>query len=197
VKIRHDTWNRAGFCAAPDLCRVHHLPHTRAGAIQKFAELLSLAGGIDWRLPLPPSLWRWGRTGSHGSRVYELRMTCRQARKRRELLTLEHRYFPDAPPNSYIEVAKRLPEVQKVLWFSRFPVTRFHQEGTSLSWKSPTPLCQMRRDRPAAFTYPRALQPSRKCALARMGYELGPAFCRLIISCGKVNYRKVYCLRDE
>jgi hypothetical protein len=71
-----------------------------------------------------------------------------------KLLTLEHRYFPDAPPNSYIEVAKRLPEVQKVLWFSRFPVTRFHKEGdVAVVEISDIRFVQTRRDRPAPFTY--------------------------------------------
>src|SRR5207247_1676895 len=71
-----------------------------------------------------------------------------------ELLTLEHHYFPDALPNSYIEVAKRLPEVQRVLWFSRFPVTRFHKEGdVAVVEIADIRFVQIRRDRPAAFTY--------------------------------------------
>src|SRR5437879_12578546 len=70
------------------------------------------------------------------------------------LLSVEHHYFPDAPTNSYIEVAKRLPEVQKVLWFSRFPVTRFHKEGdVAVVEIADIRFVQVRRDRPAAFTY--------------------------------------------
>jgi len=47
-----------------------------------------------------------------------------------------------------------LPEVQKVLWFDRFPVTRFHEEGAEsvveiLELRFP----RVRPDRPAAFTY--------------------------------------------
>src|SRR5260370_7160366 len=71
-----------------------------------------------------------------------------------ELLAPEHHYDPDAPANSYIEVAKRLPEVQKVLWFSRFPVTRFHKEGdVAVVEISDIRFVQTRRDRPAPFTY--------------------------------------------
>jgi hypothetical protein len=71
-----------------------------------------------------------------------------------EILALEHRYYPDAPPNSYIDVAKRLPEVQKVLWFARFPVTRFHKEGDQAIVEfTDVRFVQARRDRPAAFTY--------------------------------------------
>jgi hypothetical protein len=65
-----------------------------------------------------------------------------------------YNYFPDAPGNSLIEQARQLPEVQKVLWFDRFPVTRFHKEGAEsvveiLDLRFP----QIRRDRPASFTY--------------------------------------------
>jgi len=72
-----------------------------------------------------------------------------------ELLTREHHYYyPDAYPNSYIEAARRLPEVQKVLWFARFPVTYFHKESdTSVVEISDIRFVQTRRDRPAAFTY--------------------------------------------
>jgi hypothetical protein len=71
-----------------------------------------------------------------------------------DLLTREHRYYPDAPPNSYIAVAKGLPEVQKVLWFSRFPVTRFRKEGdVAVVEVSDIRFVQARRDRPASFTY--------------------------------------------
>jgi len=70
------------------------------------------------------------------------------------LLGLEHHYYPDAPANSYIEVAKRLPEVQKVLWFSRFPVTRFHKEGdVAVVEISDLRFPQTRPGRPASFTY--------------------------------------------
>ncbi len=67
---------------------------------------------------------------------------------------LEHTYYPDAFPNPFIEEARRLPEVQKVLWFARFPVTRFHKEGPDAivefsDLRFPT----IRKDRPAGFTY--------------------------------------------
>jgi hypothetical protein len=44
--------------------------------------------------------------------------------------------------------------VQKVLWFARFPVTRFHKEGDQAIVEiSDVRFLQVRRDRPAAFTY--------------------------------------------
>jgi hypothetical protein len=68
--------------------------------------------------------------------------------------SLTYRFYPDAAPNPYIEAAKRLPEVQTVLWFARFPVTRFHKEGPDgVVEISDLRFPQMRPDRPAAFTY--------------------------------------------
>jgi hypothetical protein len=47
-----------------------------------------------------------------------------------------------------------LPEVQKVLWFARFPVTRFRKEADAAIVEiSDLRFVETRRDRPAAFTY--------------------------------------------
>jgi hypothetical protein len=71
-----------------------------------------------------------------------------------DLLAHEHRYYPDTPPNSYIEEAKRLPEVQKVLWFARFPVTRFHKEGSeAIVDIIDVRFSRSTAGRPPAFTY--------------------------------------------
>ncbi len=156
VRIRHDAWNRAGFSAALIyiVCTVcaHRIALSR---IQKLAELYPLRVESIGALPLPPSLWHWDGLVRTERGVYELRMDLAdKPASDGELLTLEHHYFPDAPPNSYIEVAKRLPEVQKVLWFSRFPVTRFHKEGdVAVVEIADIRFVQVRRDRPAAFTY--------------------------------------------
>jgi len=156
AKIRHENWNRAGFAAALVYvaCTVyaHHVALSR---IQKFAELDQLHVESIGALPLPPSLWYWDGLARTEQGVYELRMDLAdKPANDGQLLALEHRYYPDAPPNSYIEVAKRLPEVQKVLWFSRFPVTRFHKEGdVAVVEISDIRFAPMRRDRPAAFTY--------------------------------------------
>ncbi len=156
VKIRHDNWNRAGFAVAliyvASTIYAHHVALLR---IQKFAELDRLQVESIAALPLPPSLWHWDGLVRTERGVYELRMDLAdKPASDGELLSLEHHYYPDAPPNSYIEVAKRLPEVQKVLWFSRFPVTRFRKEGDiAVVEISDIRFVQMRRDRAAAFTY--------------------------------------------
>ncbi len=156
VKIKHDTWNRAGFAAALIYvaCTIY-AHHVALARIQKFAELYPLQAESIGALPLPPSLWHWDGLVRTGRGVYELRMDLSdKPASDAELVTREHHYYPDAPPNSFIEAAKRLPEVQKVLWFSRFPVTRFHKEGeVAVVEISDIRFAPVRRDRPASFTY--------------------------------------------
>jgi hypothetical protein len=66
----------------------------------------------------------------------------------------DYRFYPDALPNSYIDAAKRLPEVQQVLWFSRFPVTRFRKEGSDAVVEiSDLRFASRRPGRVSGFTY--------------------------------------------
>jgi membrane-bound metal-dependent hydrolase YbcI (DUF457 family) len=156
LRVQHDKWNRAGLAAALTYVALTLFAHRVALArIQKFAELDHLQAASIGALPLPPSLWHWDGLVRAERGVYELRMDLSDKPvKDGEILALEHRYYPDAPPNSYIDVAKRLPEVQKVLWFARFPVTRFHKEGDQAIVEfTDVRFVQARRDRPAAFTY--------------------------------------------
>jgi hypothetical protein len=67
---------------------------------------------------------------------------------------IEHTYYPDAFPNPWIEQARRLPEVEKVLWFARFPVTMFHKEGDEAVVEfSDLRFAHLRPGRPSSFTY--------------------------------------------
>src|SRR6266581_3760616 len=156
VKIKRDNWNRVGFAAALiyAACTIyaHHVALLR---IQKFAELDRLQVESIAALPLPPSLWHWDGLVRTERGVYELRMDLSdKSANETQLLMQEHRYFPDAPPNSYIEAARHLPEVQKVLWFARFPVTRFHKEGEeSVVEISDLRFARMMSSRPPSFTY--------------------------------------------
>jgi membrane-bound metal-dependent hydrolase YbcI (DUF457 family) len=155
-KISYRGWNRAGLAAALSYVALTFFAHRVALArIQKFAELDHLQVASIGALPLPPSLWHWDGLVRAERGVYELRMDLSdKPANDGEVLALEHHYYPDAPPNSYIDAAKRLPEVQKVLWFARFPVTRFHKEGDQAIVEiSDVRFVQPRRDRPAAFTY--------------------------------------------
>jgi len=156
LKVSYVTWNRAGFAAALIYVALTFFAHRSALArIQKFADVYHLQVDAIGALPLPPSLWRWDGLVRTGHGVYELRMdVSEKPAGDSELLEVEHRYYPDAPPNSYIEAAKRLPEVQKVLWFARFPVMRFHKEGDDAIVEiSDVRFPRARPGRPPSFTY--------------------------------------------
>jgi len=153
--VRYAAWNRAGFAVALIYVALTISAHRVAlERIHKFAELDHLQVESIGALPLPPSLWHWDGLVRGPRGVYELRMDLSdRSASEADLLAQEHRYYPDAPPNSYIEAAKRLPEVQKVLWFARFPVTRFHKEGEEAVVEiRDVRFAQLRGDRPS-FTY--------------------------------------------
>jgi membrane-bound metal-dependent hydrolase YbcI (DUF457 family) len=152
LRIRYAAWNRAGLAAAVLYLAAAFYAHRVAfERVEKFASLLQLQVESLGALPLPPSLWHWDGLVNTPHGVYEVRLDLSEAAS---LSSIEHRYYPDAAPNQYIDAAKRLPEVQQVLWFSRFPVTRFHKEGNDAIVEfSDMRFPQVRKDRPASFTY--------------------------------------------
>ena len=162
LRIRYVTWNRAGLAASALYVLAAVFAHRAAlSRVEEFASSLPLPYEALAALPLPPSVWHWDGLVRTAHGVYEVRLDLSErngsgsrARTAVNLASLEHRYYPDAAPNAYIDAARRLPEVQTVLWFARFPVTRFHKEGSEavvefLDLRFP----QSRRDRPAPFTY--------------------------------------------
>ena len=156
LKVRHGGWSRAGLAVALAYIALTFVAHRAALArIHKFAELDHLRVESIGALPLPPSLWHWDGLVRSERGVYELRMDLGdRSSSGNALLAHEHRYYPDAPPNSYIEEAKRLPEVQKVLWFARFPVTRFYKEGSeAIVDIFDVRFSRTAASRPPAFTY--------------------------------------------
>jgi membrane-bound metal-dependent hydrolase YbcI (DUF457 family) len=139
LRVPHNTWNLAGFVGALVYLALavanHHAALARVTnfVTQEHLDVQSLGA-----LPFPPSLWQWDGLIRTPRGVYELRMdliekpslsTIAPADPASALLP-DYRFYPDALPNSYIDAAKRLPEVQQVFWFSRFPVTRFRKEGS-------------------------------------------------------------------
>ncbi|HXM93214.1 MAG TPA: metal-dependent hydrolase [Candidatus Dormibacteraeota bacterium] len=136
LRISPAAWNRAGFIAAcvyvGFAIAAHHAALAR---VQKFVALEKIDAQSIGALPLPPSLWHWDGLIRAPRGVYELRMDLSGTTGIMESTAassepLEYGFYPEALPNGYIEQAKQLPEVQKVLWFARFPVTRFHKEGS-------------------------------------------------------------------
>src|SRR5580700_4633080 len=152
LRVRYTTWNRAGLAAAvlylAAACYAHRAALDR---VKQFASLFQLQAESFGALPFPPSLWHWDGLVSTAQGDYEVRLDLSEPRPR---ASIEHRYYPNAISNSYIDRAKRLPEVETVLWFARFPVTRFHKEGSvAIVEIYDARFPQIERDRPASFTY--------------------------------------------
>ncbi len=164
ASISYAAWSRAGFLAAcVYLALASYAHHVAMQRVQQFAAFEHFEVSALGALPLPPSLWHWDgliRT-PHG--VYEYRTDLAEkpgfeqtaaSATPSTLDAIEYKYFPDARDNRFIEEARQLPEVQKVLWFARFPVVRFHQEGpVAVVEISDLRFPQVRRNRPASFTY--------------------------------------------
>jgi membrane-bound metal-dependent hydrolase YbcI (DUF457 family) len=152
LRIRYATWNRAGLLTAILYLAAALYAHRVAlDRVKQFASLFELSVDSLGALPFPPSLWHWDGLVSTAQGVYEVRLDLSEPRPR---ASIEHRYYPNAISNSYIDRAKRLPEVETVLWFARFPVTRFHKEGSvAIVEIYDARFPQIERDRPASFTY--------------------------------------------
>lgn len=159
VRVRYVTWNRAGLLAAGCyLLAAFYAHHAALDRVKKFAAMENLEVTSIGALPLPPSLWHWDGLVSTPRGVYEMRMDLSSftvsALSSAGTVPLEYSFYPDAFPNRWIAEAQSLPEVQKVLWFSRFTLTRFRQEGhIAVVEISDLRFPKIRPDRPASFTY--------------------------------------------
>lgn len=161
--VRPASWNLAGLLLTFGyIGAATYAHHAALARVDHFASSLSLEAQSRGALPFPPSLWNWDGLIRTPRGVYELRMdlsgqpTNVQAASAADENgpSLNYRYYPDSPENSYIDAAGRLPEVQTVLWFARFPVTRFRTEGSNAIVEiSDLRFPQTRPDRPASFTY--------------------------------------------
>lgn len=161
--IPYLTWNRIGLALTIAYLLAatfaHHMAFER---VRQFAASQNLQVEAIGALPLPPSLWHWDGLVRAPRGVYETRMDVgdtllgnrANAAGSTDPDGIERTYYPDAPPNEFIEKARQLHEVQEVLWFARFPVTRFHKEGADAIVEFlDLRFAQIRRDRPASFTY--------------------------------------------
>src|ERR1700676_2160613 len=160
LRVQPASWNLAGLLIAFGYMGAgvytHHVALKR---VDKFSSTLPLQVQSQGALPFPPSLWHWDGLVLTPRGVYELRMNLSGESADVQAAgfdadtdsSLSYRFYPDAPPNPYIEAAKRLPEVRTVLWFARFPVTRFHQQGAEAIVEiSDLRFPQMGPDRPAS-----------------------------------------------
>ncbi|MGC2531142.1 MAG: metal-dependent hydrolase [Candidatus Acidiferrum sp.] len=152
LRVPYATWNRAGLAAAILYIGAAIYAHRVAfDRVKEFVSLFQLKAESLGALPLPPSMWHWDGLVNTPHGVFEVRLDLSEPASPADI---EHRFYPDAFPNRFIDAAEQLPNVKKVLWFSRFPVVRFHKEGNEAIVEiSDIRFQQLRRDRPAAFTY--------------------------------------------
>jgi len=164
LRVRYATWNRVGLAAACVYVGLAFFAHRAAvEQVKKFAALFQLQSESIGALPLPPSLWHWDGLINTERGVYEVRFdlsdalfgkSAKDAAGNSEMAAIEHRYYPDAAPNSYIEAARQLRDVQTVFWFARFPVTRFHKEGNvAVVEISDLRFGQLGKEQTRAFTF--------------------------------------------
>jgi membrane-bound metal-dependent hydrolase YbcI (DUF457 family) len=166
ARVSYAAWNRSGLLAAcAYIIAAAYAHHGALERVRQFAAFEHLDVNALGALPLPPSLWHWDGLVRTPRGVYEFRtdLAAQPAFQQAKVGAsatpsaqgaIEYKFYPDARGNSYIEQAKQLPEVQKVLWFARFPVVRFYREGQDAVVEiSDLRFPQVRRDRPASFTY--------------------------------------------
>jgi membrane-bound metal-dependent hydrolase YbcI (DUF457 family) len=157
-RVSYVSWNRAGLAVATAyVLAAAFAHHTAFARVKRFADQQKLEVQAIGALPLPPSLWNWDGLVRTTRGVYEVRSDLSDYLFQSNAASsdvLTRTYYPDAPPNKYTEMAEQLPNVQKVLWFARFPVTQFHMEGSDPVVEiSDKRFAQLRRDRPPSFTY--------------------------------------------
>lgn len=157
LRVPYAAWSRVGLAAAGIFlaCAAygHHAAFERVKrfAAQQRIEVLAIGA-----LPMPPSLWHWNGLVLAPRGVYEthIDLSDHVSGNSSEHGPLVHTYYPSAFPNQFIESARKLRQVQEVLWFARFPVTRFHKEGDEAVVEiSDMRFPQLRSDRPPSFTY--------------------------------------------
>ena len=159
LRVPYAMWNRAGlFLATIYIVAAAFAHYAAVERIEKFAAQQKLQVQAIAALPLPPSPWHWNGLVRSQRGVYAVQMDVSDNLLRGDAPNnseiIERTYYPDAAPNSFIEAARNLREVQEVLWFSRFPVTRFHKEGDEAVVEiSDMRFASLRPDRPSSFTY--------------------------------------------
>lgn len=157
--VPYENWNRVGLAVAVAYIAAAAVAHHAAfERVKQFAAAQKIDVQAMGALPFPPSLWHWDGLVRARDGVYETRLDLSESLFQKtdpnEVETITRTFYPDAIPNEYTAAARRLPEVQEVLWFARFPVIQFHKEGhVAVVEISDKRFPQIRRGRPGGFTY--------------------------------------------
>jgi membrane-bound metal-dependent hydrolase YbcI (DUF457 family) len=158
--LKRSTWNLAGLVLAVAYIGTAYFVHNAAFVhLQKFVSAQHIEAQSSAVFPLPPSIAHWDGLVLTERGVYETRINygdlSGDADANRTIVAMtdlssagkpqtpptdqarapqsapiEYSYYPNAPSNPFIEAAKHLPQVETFFWFARFPITRFHKEGS-------------------------------------------------------------------
>jgi membrane-bound metal-dependent hydrolase YbcI (DUF457 family) len=157
VRVPYAAWNQAGLILAIlYIGAAAYAHHAAVARVKQFAARANVQVDAIGALPLPPSLWHWDGLVRAPRGVYEVRLDLSDylVGRPESADVIERTYYPDAFPNSFIDAARNLHEVQEVLWFARFPVTHFYMEGSDAIVEiSDLRFAALRRERPGSFTY--------------------------------------------
>jgi len=136
LRVSFAAWNRGGLSlVVAYILVVTYAHHVALGRVKEFAAHRQVDAQIIAALPtspFPQSLWHWDGLVRSPHGVYEAQMGLRDGLRLsadpENDPSSERTYYVDSPSNQFIEQARRLGEVQEVLRYARFPVTRFHME---------------------------------------------------------------------
>jgi hypothetical protein len=91
--------------------------------VKDFAAARSVTVERIGALPMPPSLASWSGLIRTPNGVYQSWFSLLDSQPP------TFHFFKDSPPNGYTEAVRQLPQVKTYLWFARFPVMRYSQQG--------------------------------------------------------------------
>jgi membrane-bound metal-dependent hydrolase YbcI (DUF457 family) len=101
--------------------------HTALDRVTEFATEQGLSYRSIAALPLPPSATNWAGLITTSDGVFRVEFS----QFGNDPVHIQ--YFNQPQPSRYLAAARELPDVQKFLWFARFPVARvFERDGQSV-----------------------------------------------------------------
>jgi membrane-bound metal-dependent hydrolase YbcI (DUF457 family) len=169
TRVGRGKWCRIGLAfVSLYLASAATIHHSAVQQVSQFADDAHLNIQSIGALPLPPSIAHWSGLVSTSEGVYRLQFDEFSGDP------VMIRFFKNADFNSYVVAARNLPDVQKFLWFSRFPLfeysdlngqpvvritdMRFYGVG------APTSLADAPNDIETSFTYQVIFTPDGRVA---------------------------------
>ena len=128
IRTGRTKWCRIGVALVTSyLIFAGGMHHTALQRVTEFADEQGLPYQSVAALPLPASAARWAGLITTSDGVYRVEFSQFGGEP------VQIQYFNQPQPSRYLAAARELPDVQKFLWFARFPVARvFERDGQSV-----------------------------------------------------------------